>query len=195
MIVEEAIHFGKRRNRSECFAPKRLARNLANREHPFENFPRSRRSPRTGTAPGALAHKTVASKPAARERPDMSSGQAVVDDEKMEAKRHVEWIQATEASDTIQSAWTKQMGTRCACCGNLQMPYLHSNPPLQLMSQRPEDHPRVSVQLVRPSMVADDPDQGLGVEDPQRCQAYLASPSPLYLWIFASGAGLLCFFS
>jgi len=102
MIAGGAIHFGKRRNRSECFAPKSLVRNLANREH-HDNSQHSRRSPQRGTAPGALAHRTAGSKPAVREMPDTSSGQTVVDAE-MEAKKHVEWRQVTEASDTSWSA-------------------------------------------------------------------------------------------
>lgn len=103
MIVVGATHFGRRRNISECFAPKSLVRNLANREYPFDNFPHSRHFPQRETAPGALAHRTAASKPAARERPGRLNGQTVVDVE-MEAKKHVGWTQATEASDTNRSA-------------------------------------------------------------------------------------------
>lgn len=103
-IAVKATHSGRRRSKSECFVLKSWARNLANREHPFGRILHSRRSPRTGRAQGSLEHRMVASKPAARGTPDMSSGQIV--GVKREVKKRAVWRQATEASRRVD--WSAQ---------------------------------------------------------------------------------------
>lgn len=95
-IVVGATHSGRRRSRFGCSAPRSWETNLANREHPFGRTLHSRRFPPTGRAQGSLEHRMVASKPAARGTPDMSSGQIV--GVGREAKKRAVWKQATEAS-------------------------------------------------------------------------------------------------